>query len=90
MTLAASLVSASWGENNLDFAESDDEVVLYACTAARCSKALVVDGTRGTFFDGGRLATRGQDGVVVYGAEPKGPDGAGERIVLRRFTCDVP
>ncbi|MFO0751217.1 MAG: hypothetical protein U1F43_36920 [Myxococcota bacterium] len=82
------VVSASWGENNFDAAQSDDAVVLYVCSAT-CRLGLVVDGTRGTFFGPAKVATHGQDGVVVYEAEPKldaGPD----RTVLRRFTCDAP
>lgn len=83
------LVSASWGENNLDAAASDDAVVLYACGATSCGLALTVDGSNGTFFGRARVATLGLDGAIVYSAEPKGGAGV-ERTVLRRFTCPAP
>jgi hypothetical protein len=83
------LVSATWGENNLDAADSDDAAVLYACTATSCGLALTVDGTNGTFFGRARIATRGLDGAIVYSAEPKGGNSV-ERTVLRRFTCPTP
>jgi hypothetical protein len=81
------VAAASWGENNLDAAASDDAALLYLCaTSGGCRRALTLDGRRGVFYEATHLATSGGGGVAVWAWTNKGQGGA-EGLTARRFSC---
>ncbi|TNF35139.1 MAG: hypothetical protein EP329_06540 [Deltaproteobacteria bacterium] len=81
------VASASWGANNLDAAQSQDDVRLYLCAhTGGCRRALTLDGRRGVFYEATHLATSGTSGLAVWGWTVKGEDGA-TGVTAARFTC---
>lgn len=81
------VAAASWGENNLDAASSDDAALLYVCaTSGGCRRALTLDGRKGVFYEATHLATSGTTGVAVWAWANKGQGGA-EGLTARRFSC---
>ncbi|MFT7580821.1 MAG: hypothetical protein ACI9MR_002495 [Myxococcota bacterium] len=85
------VAAASWGANNLEAAQSNDSVELYACSAAgACGKAVTLDGRNGTFYEQTALATRGENGVAVWAWETKGSDADTSGVTIQRFRCPAP
>ena len=81
------VATASWGENNLDAAASDDAVALYACAASGgCRRALTLDGRRGVFYEATKVAAAGTRGLAVWAWTNKGAAGA-QGLTAQRFDC---
>ncbi|MCB9736610.1 MAG: hypothetical protein H6745_28875 [Deltaproteobacteria bacterium] len=83
------VLTASWGENNLEYQKSDDEVLLYVCGATGgCRQGAVLDGRKGVFYDGTRVAMgpSGADGLAVWAWQEKG-DSDIEGATAQRFRC---
>lgn len=81
------VIGVSHGANNFDPAESDDSVDVYLCNGGGCAAVWQPATTRGVFYDSVTLATRGDEGAILWNQSPKVGIDAPEAARLQRFTC---
>lgn len=83
------VATASWGQNNLDAASSNDSVTLTLCSASGCARAATLDGRKGVFYGATKVAATGTRGIAAWDWEEKGSSEE-TGLTLQRFRCDPP